>query len=253
MIKSPEEIRTMRSAGRIVARVLERMAEMARAGVALEALDREAEAIIRREDAVPLFKGYRGYPCTICASLNEQVVHGIPGARQLREGDILSIDVGAGLDGLAADAARTFAVGVIDEEAEHLLDVCRTALDKGVERVKAGARLSEVSRAIQEHAESHGCSVVRAYTGHGIGRAMHEEPQIPNFVSPVYRVHDPVLRAGMTLAIEPMVNAGTHKVKTLKDGWTVVTEDGSLSAHFEDTVAVTEDGADILTCRADPE
>lgn len=247
MIKSAAELDTMRGAGRIVARVLARMAEMAQPGTPLHELDSEAEAIIRDAGAVPLFKGYRGYPNTVCASINEQVVHGIPGARRLAEGDIVSIDVGAGLDGLAGDAARTLAVGRISDEARRLLAVCRAALDKGIEQVVADGRLSAVSRAIQTHAESNGYSVVRTYTGHGIGRSMHEEPQIPNFVSPVYRVHDPVLKAGMTLAIEPMVNIGTHRVKTLKDGWTVVTDDGSLSAHFEDTVAVTEGGPEILT------
>jgi len=246
-VKTPEEIERMRAAGRIVVEVLRRLGEMAEPGVALEALDREAETLIAARGGVPLFKGYLGYPSTICASVNEVVVHGIPDARRLAEGDILSVDVGVGLDDYAADATRTFPVGKVSPEARRLLGICREALEKGIARARSGGKLSDVSRAIQEHAEAHGCSVVRTYTGHGIGRSMHEEPQVPNFVSATYRVHDPTLRPGVTLAIEPMINAGGHRVKTLSDGWTVVTEDGSLSAHFEDTIAVTEDAPDVLT------
>jgi methionyl aminopeptidase len=245
--KSAREVNKMRAAGRIVAAVLRRMEEMAVPGVPRRELDQEAERIIREHNAKPLFKGYRGYPATICASVNEEVVHGIPDSRRLCEGDILSVDVGVNLNNYAADAARTLPVGKVSAEALALIEVCRSALEKAIVAAKAGARLSAVSRAIQQHAESHGCSVVRTYTGHGIGRSLHEDPQIPNFVSPALRLNDPVLRKGMTLAIEPMVNAGGHAVKVLPDGWTVVTEDGSLSAHFEDTVAVTDDGADILT------
>lgn len=245
--KSPREIERMRAAGKIVAGVLERAQQMARPGVALKELDEEAERIIRAQGGKPLFKGYRGYPATICASINEEVVHGIPGSRVLREGEILSVDVGASLAGYGADAARTLPVGEVASDALDLIEVCRVALEKAIAAAKSGGRLSDISRAIQTHAESHGRSVVRTYTGHGIGRTMHEEPQIPNFVAPMFKLNDPVLRKGMTLAIEPMVNAGGHRVKTLDDGWTVVTEDGSLSAHFEDTVAVTDEGGDILT------
>lgn len=246
-VRTPQEIERMRAAGRIVVEVLRRIRDMAAPGVALEALDAEAQRAIREHGAQALFKGYRGFPNTICASVNEQVVHGIPGGRRLAEGDLLSVDVGVGFEGYCADAAWTLAIGEVRPEARRLIEVCREALEKGLAAARAGNRLSAVSRAIQEHAEANGCSVVRAYTGHGIGRQMHEEPQVPNFVSPAYRVHDPALRAGMTLAIEPMINAGGHRVKTLDDGWTVVTEDGSLSAHFEETIAVTDDGPDILT------
>jgi methionyl aminopeptidase len=246
-IKTAAEIERMRASGHVVAELLHRLEEMMRPGTCLKDLDSEAETFIRSRKAEPLFKGYRGYPNTICASVNETVVHGIPNGRVLKDGDILSIDVGANLDGYAGDAARTFMIGNVSADARRLVTVCRTALEKALVCVRGGVRLSQVSRTIQQYVESQGCSVVRTYTGHGIGRTMHEEPQIPNFVSPEYRTNDPVLRAGMTLAIEPMVNAGEHKVKVLEDGWTVVTEDGSLSAHFEDTVAVTDRGADILT------
>jgi methionyl aminopeptidase len=210
-------------------------------------LDAEAERIIREQGGRPLFKGYRGFPATICASVNEEVVHGIPGSRTLREGDILSVDVGVSLAGYCADAARTLPVGRVAEDALKLIEVCRVALAKAIAAAKSDGRLSDISRAVQTYAESNGRSVVRTYTGHGIGRSMHEEPQIPNFVAPMFKMNDPVLRPGMTLAIEPMLNAGTYRVKTLQDGWTVVTEDGLLSAHFEETVAVTDHGGDILT------
>ena len=246
-IKTASEIEKMRSAGHIVARTLSRLEDMIEPGVELLELDSEAEKFIRECDAIPLFKGYRGFPGTICASINEQVVHGIPGPRRLKEGDIVSIDVGASYREYAGDAARTFAVGEIDDEARELIDVCRQSLRQAIETIKAGIKLSEVSRVIQEWAESRGKSVVRVYSGHGIGRSMHEDPQIPNYVSSSYRVSDPVLREGMTLAIEPMLNQGGDSVKLLDDGWTVVTEDGKLSAHFEDTVAVTRDGAEVLT------
>jgi methionyl aminopeptidase len=246
-IKTAAEVERMRAAGHVVAELLRRLETMAQPGVNLKDLDTESERFIRSHRGEPLFKGYRGYPCTICASINETVVHGIPNGRVVQSGDILSIDVGASLDGYAGDAARTFMIGDVPADARRLVTVCRTALEKAISVIRSGVRLSQLSRTIQQYVESQGCSVVRTYTGHGIGRTMHEEPQIPNFVSPEFRASDPVLRTGMTLAIEPMVNAGTHKVKVLEDGWTVVTEDGSLSAHFEDTVAVTDRGADILT------
>ncbi len=245
--KSPREVEKMRAAGRIVANVLKRMREMTVPGAALKELDAEAEEIIREQGGRPLFKGYRGFPATICASINEEVVHGIPGERVLREGEILSVDVGVSLAGYCADAARTMPVGAVAEDALSLIEICREALEKAIAAAKCGGRLSDIARTVQTYAESHGRSVVRTYTGHGIGRVMHEEPQIPNFVAPMFKMSDPVLRKGMTLAIEPMVNAGGYRVKTLQDGWTVVTEDGSLSAHFEDTVAVADGGGDVLT------
>jgi len=248
IVKTPEEIERMREAGGLVALILRALEEMVKPGIPLTRLDEEAERIIRERHARPLFKGYRGYPSTICASVNEQVVHGIPGHRLLKEGDIVSLDVGVSLNDYAGDAARTVPVGRISPEARKLIDACRGALERATAAARSGAKLSDVSRAIQRHAESHGCSVVRAYTGHGIGRQLHEEPQVPNFVGPHgCGGNDPVLARGMTLAIEPMLNAGGHKVKVLQDGWTVVTEDGSLSAHFEETVAVADRGGDVLT------
>jgi len=235
----------MRRAGAVVAEVLERIREIAQPGITLEELDREAEALIRRRKGVPLFKGYHGFPASICASVNEEVVHGIPGPRKLQEGDILSTDVGVRLDGYCGDAAVTFGIGRIGPDAERVIRVARTALDRAIAVVRAGCRVSDISAAIQRYVESEGCSVVRKYTGHGIGREMHEEPQVPNFVSGA--MADPGLRAGNVLAIEPMVNLGGPEVEVLENGWTVVTKDRSLSAHFEHTVAVREDGADVLT------
>lgn len=246
-IKSARELEKMRSAGQIVARVLRRLEEIVEPGIELLALDAEAEKVIRDSGAIPLFKGYRGFPGTICASVNEQVVHGIPGSRRLIEGDIVSIDVGANFKHYSGDAARTFAVGKIEDKAERLINICRDSLQKAIDIIKPGINLSDISRTIQQWAESNGTSVVKAYSGHGIGRSMHEDPQIPNYVGSSYKINDPVLREGMTLAIEPMVNLGAEGVGLLEDGWTVVTSDGSLSAHFEDTVAIVKDGAEVLT------
>ena len=213
-------------------------------GVKTEELDRIAEDFIRARGAIPAFKGYQGYPATICASVNEQVVHGIPGPRELLEGDIVGIDIGVLREGYYADASRTYGIGSIDDEARRLVDVTKEALELAIDRVRPGNHLSDISHAIQTHAEGAGYQVVRALVGHGIGRRMHEEPQIPNFGPPG---KGPVLEAGMVLAIEPMVNAGTHDVLTLKDNWTFVTVDGKLSAHFEDTVAVTGDEPLVIT------
>ena len=234
----------MREAGRVTALALRLVGEAVAPGVTTETLDRIAEDAIRSAGAVPAFKGYHDFPATICASLNDQVVHGIPGSSPLREGDILSVDVGAIVDGYYGDSAKTFAVGEVSDEAIALMDVTRRSLEAGIAACVPGMRLYDISAAIQRVAEEPGYGIVREYVGHGIGRAMHEEPQVPNF-GPAGR--GPTLAAGMVFAIEPMINAGGAPVRSLNDGWTVVTEDGSLSAHFEHTVAVTEEGPRILT------
>jgi len=244
--KSPAEVERMRAAGQLVAAVLEDLRRRVGPGVATSELDEAAEARITAAGGVPAFKGYRGYPATICASVNEQVIHGFPSGRALVEGDILSIDVGAFLDGYCGDAAITVPVGRISEQAASLLRVTQEALYRAIERVRVGARISDIGHAVQLHVEAHGFSVVREFVGHGIGVAMHEEPQIPNYGPPG---HGPRLTAGMVLAIEPMVNVGKAGVRILDDGWTAVTRDGSLSAHFEHTVAVTVNGPDVLTAR----
>lgn len=243
--KTPEEIEIMREAGRITARALRVVGEAVEPGVSTGELDGIAEEAIRAEGAVPAFKGYHGFPATICASLNNEVVHGIPTlSRRLREGDELSVDVGAIKDGFYGDSARTFAVGSISEETQALLDATRSSLEAGIAKCVPGGHLYDVSHAVQEVAEGAGFSVVREYVGHGIGRQMHEEPQVPNF-GPEGK--GPLLETGMVIAIEPMINAGLPGVRSLDDGWTVVTEDGELSAHFEHTVAITENGPSILT------
>lgn len=234
----------MREAGRITARALRLVGEATAPGVTTGALDRIAEDAIREAGAIPAFKGYHDFPATICASVNDQVVHGIPGKVVLREGDILSVDVGAIVDGYYGDSAMTFAVGAVSEDARALMDTTRIALEAGIAVCIPGMRLYDISNAIQRVAEEPGFGIVREYVGHGIGRAMHEEPQIPNF-GPAGK--GPTLAAGMVFAIEPMVNAGGAAVRSLDDGWTVVTADGSLSAHFEHTVAVTEEGPSVLT------
>lgn len=234
----------MREAGRITARALRSVGEAVRPGVTTGELDAIAEDVIHSAGALPAFKGYQGFPATICASLNEQVVHGIPGERRLTEGDILSVDVGAIVDGYYGDSAYTFAVGAVSDEATRLMDATRAALEAGVARCVPGMRLYDISNAVQHVAEGAGFSIVREYVGHGIGRAMHEEPQIPNF-GPAGK--GPTLKPGMVLAIEPMVNAGGAAVRSLDDGWTVVTQDMRPSAHFEHTVAVTDDGPYVLT------
>jgi len=247
--KSPREIECMREAGAIVAEVLEWCRRNVQPGTATEELDKESESLIRRRGGIPLFKGYRGYPKSICASINEEVVHGIPGRRKLKGGDIISVDVGVKLNNYCADAAMTFAVAEVGEAAARLIQVCGTALGRAVETLRPNVRLSALSGAIQRYVESQGCSVVRKYTGHGIGREMHEEPQVLNFVDRT--AADPLLPAGVVLAIEPMVNAGGAEVEVLDNGWTVVTKDRSLSAHFEHTVAITENGPEILTLPRD--
>ncbi|MHB1653509.1 MAG: type I methionyl aminopeptidase [Desulfitobacteriaceae bacterium] len=244
-LKTASQIESMRKAGRIVAETLALMREAVRPGVTTLELNRLAEENILNRGAIPAFKGYNGFPATLCTSVNEQVVHGIPGLRKLESGDIISIDCGAVIDGYFGDAAVTLPVGDISPEVQLLLDVTEKALLQGIRLAVVGRRLHDISHAIQAHVEEHGYSVVRDYVGHGIGRAMHEEPQIPNFGKPG---RGPRLEVGMVLAIEPMVNMGTFEVKTLNDHWTVVTGDGRASAHFEHTVAITENGPKILTC-----
>ncbi|HPQ10464.1 MAG TPA: type I methionyl aminopeptidase [Bacillota bacterium] len=246
VVKSMHEFLLMQKAGRIVATVLNELEAAIKPGVTTKELDEIAETTILKLGGVPAFKGYGGFPASICTSVNEEVVHGIPGKRVLKEGDIISIDVGAFYEGYCGDAARTFPVGRISPLAEQLLQVTKEALEKGVAMAKVGNRLTDISHAIQTHVEAVGFSVVRQYVGHGIGQKMHEEPQVPNYGLPG---RGPRLKAGMALAIEPMVNTGEFPVRTLSDNWTVVTQDGSLSAHFEDTVFITEDGNEVLTAQ----
>lgn len=234
----------MREAGRITAVALDAVAEAVRPGVSTADLDAVAEAVIVRAGAHPAFKGYAGFPATLCTSVNDQVVHGIPGRRVLQEGEIISVDCGAIVDGYYGDSARTFPVGSVSTEAHRLMDITRRSLEAGIARCVPGMRLYDISAAVQEVAEAAGFSVVREYVGHGIGRAMHEDPQIPNYGK---AGTGPTLKSGMVLAIEPMINAGGPEVRSLDDGWTVVTVDGAMSAHFEHTVAVTDDGPRILT------
>jgi methionyl aminopeptidase len=242
--KSSDEIETMARAGRVVAETLRRIGEHVRPGVTTKELDEVAEEYIRSEGGRPTFKGYRGFPASICASPNSMVVHGIPGSYRLDEGDVVSIDVGVTLDGFVADSAYTFPVGAVDDEARRLLEVCQSALAAGITQALAGNHLQDISHAVQQTTEEAGFSVVRSLVGHGIGRAMHEEPQVPNFGEPG---RGPVLAPGMTLAIEPMINAGGPDVWVADDRWSISTNDGSLSAHFEHTVAVTENGPLVLT------
>lgn len=244
-IKSASEIQKMRAAGVLLRSVLDQVVEAVAGGVSTAELDKIARTLIETAGALPAFLGYHGFPATLCTSLNEQVVHGIPSPRVvLREGDIISIDCGLILDGYYADKATTVAVGVVSDEVKRLLRVTQESLEVGIAEMIPGNRIGTLSAAIQRHVEGAGFSVVREYTGHGIGRAMHEPPQVPNFGIPDTGLR---LKPGMVLAIEPMVNAGTWKTRTLEDDWTVVTADGSLSAHFENTVAVTEQGPLVLT------
>lgn len=249
-IKSKSEIEIMKKAGEIVATVLETFKEVVKPGVTTLELDRIAEEIILKNNAIPSFKGYKGFPgaidfpATICASVNNEVVHGIPGLRVLKDGDIISVDIGACYKGYHGDAARTYPVGNISSKAQKLIEITRQSFYKGIEKAVKGNRIVDISQAIQEHVEKNDFSVIREYVGHGIGRKMHESPQIPNYRT---RERGPRLEPGMTLAVEPMVNEGSYYVKLLDNKWTVVTEDGSLSAHYENTIAVTDDEPIILT------
>ena len=244
--KSASEIERMRTANALVADVLAELGSMVAPGVTTGELDAAAERLVRQRGAEPAFKGYRGYPATLCASINEQVVHGIPSARKLADGDIVSLDMGVKLDGFFGDSAITVPVGRVADDVLELLRVTQEALEKGIEQVRLGGRISDIGHAIQQYVEAHGFSVVREFVGHGIGASLHEEPQIANYGEPG---RGPRLVEGMVLAIEPMVNMGRPAVKVLSDGWTAVTRDGSLSAHFEHTVAVTKDGPLVLTNR----
>ena len=244
ILKAPWEIERLRASNRVVACALEALAQAVKPGVTTLELDRIAEDFLRQAGAAPAFKGYKGYPFALCASVNEEVVHGMPAERALVEGDIVSLDVGAIVDGYYGDGAVTLPVGTISASAERLLRVTREALERGVRAARRGARLGDISHAVQAHVERHGYSVVRTFVGHGIGKQLHEEPQIPNFGPPG---RGPVLLPGLVLAIEPMVNAGGPEVEILPDRWTAVTVDRSLSAHFEHTVAITEDGPEVLT------
>ncbi|MDI9476424.1 MAG: type I methionyl aminopeptidase [Natronincolaceae bacterium] len=243
-IKSRNEIELMREAGRIVAQAHELIKKAIRPGITTGELDQIAEKHILKAGAAPAFKGYRGFPASICASINHEVVHGIPGPRKLEEGDIISIDIGSVYKGYYGDAARTHAVGEVSPRARELIEVTKESFYEGIKFAKEGYRLSDISHAIQSHVEKHGFSVVRNYVGHGIGTSMHEEPQIPNYGPPG---KGPRLKSGMVLAIEPMVNIGTYDVKVLSDGWTVETLDGEYSAHYENTIAITDEEPEILT------
>ena len=243
-LKSPREIDLMRQAGHVVARAKAAVREAIRPGMTTRDLDEIAEAEIRRLGSVPSFKGYLGFPATICASINEEIVHGIPGDRVIKDGDMVSVDVGAIVGGFHGDSAITIAVGNVSPEVVALMDVTREALERGIAAARHGSRVGDISWAVQSYVEEKGYSVVREYVGHGIGKALHEEPQIPNYGPPG---RGTMLRKGMVIAIEPMVNIGGWQTKVLDDNWTVVTADGSLSAHFEDTLAITEGDAEVLT------
>lgn len=244
ILKSPEQIARMKEAGLIVWQVHQELAKAVQPGVTTRELDQLAESLIRKAGGEPTFKGYHGYPASICASINDEVVHGIPSDRTLKEGDIVAIDLGVTYKGWVGDSAYTHPVGQVSADTARLLDVTRIALEKGIAQCYPGNRLGDMGHAIQAYVEAHGFNVVRDFVGHGIGAKMHEDPQVPNFGRPGTGVK---LRPGMVLAIEPMVNAGTWEVRVLDDEWTVVTEDRQYSAHFEHTVAITEDGPVILT------
>ncbi len=243
-LKTPAEIEKMRKAGKLLRSVFNELAAYVKPGVTTAALDKIAREVIEKGGAKPAFLGYKGFPATLCTSVNEEIVHGIPGPRILVDGDIVSIDCGLILDGFFSDSATTYPVGTVSSEAQKLIDVTKESLQQAINAMVVGARLGTVGYAVQKYVEDHGFSVVRDYSGHGIGRAMHEEPQIPN--------HGPAdqgirLKAGHVLAVEPMVNVGTWKTILLEDEWTVITADEKMSAHFEHTIAITDDGPDVLT------
>jgi len=245
LLKSSRELGHMRAAGRILAEVKERLKALVRPGASTKDIDEDIESFIVGKGAVPAFKGYRGYPATVCTSINNEVVHGIPSAkRKLKDGDIIGLDLGCIVEGYYGDCAITLPVGPIPERVQELLDVTRESLDKAIVQCRAGNRIGDISHAVQTHCESHGFGVVRAFVGHGIGRSLHEEPQVPNFGE---AGRGPLLKAGMVLAIEPMVTMGSWEVRVLEDGWTAVTADGSLAAHFEDTIVITGNGPEVLT------
>jgi methionyl aminopeptidase len=243
-IKSEAEIKLMRISGKIVGQALVEIRARIKPGVTTQDIDKFANEFFKKNDCVPAFLGYHGYPATICASINDEVVHGIPGKRVLEEGDIVGVDIGAYYKGYCGDSARTFSVGKVDKTIEKLLEVTFESLNKGIDQCRIGNRVSDIGNAIQKYVESNGFYVVRDYVGHGIGQAMHEDPQVPNYGRPH---QGPRIVEGMCLALEPMVNMGTEEVKVLQDGWTVVTKDGKFSAHFEDTIAILANGPENLT------
>jgi methionyl aminopeptidase len=245
--KSAREIGFMRAGGQILADVMDRLRTVVVPGISTLEIDEDVEAFIKKRGAKPAFKGYRGFPATVCISINDEVVHGIPSPhRRIKPGDIVGLDLGCIVEGYYADCAFTLAVGDVPPAVQRLLDVTKESLDLAIEQCRPGRRLSDVSHAVQRHVEAHGFGIVRAFVGHGIGRALHEEPQVPNFGDPG---RGPQLRPGMVLAIEPMVTMGGWEVRVLEDGWTAVTQDGSLAAHFEHTIAVTDAGPEVLTSR----
>jgi len=246
-VKSPAEIEKMAASGRILAEVFVALHEVVVPGATTADIDAAAERLIRQAGCTPSFKGYQGFPATCCISVNEEVVHGIPGPRVLREGDIVGVDCGLIRDGWHADSAETYAVGEIAPQAATLLRVTRECLERAIAQARPGNRVSDIGGAVEDHARAHGFAVVETLVGHGIGRSLHEEPQVPNYRC--RHLPDPELRAGMVIAIEPMINAGTKEVVTAADGWTVITADRSLSAHYEHTVAITADGPRVLTAR----
>ncbi len=243
-IKSESELKLMRISGKIVGQALAELGARIKPGVTTADLDKFAFEYFKKNDCVPAFLGYHGYPSTICTSINDEVVHGIPGKRVLKEGDIVGVDIGAFYKGYCGDSARTFGVGRVESAVQELLEVTFEALNRGIDQCRPGNRISDIGHAIQEYVEDKGFSVVKDYVGHGIGRAMHEEPQVPNYGKPR---QGPRIVEGMCLALEPMVNMGLDEVRVLEDGWTVVTKDGRFSAHFEDTVAILSNGPEILT------
>ena len=248
LLKSARELDRMRQAGRILAEVKERLKLLVRPGITTREIDADVEAFIISKKARSAFKGYRGFPATVCTSINEEVVHGIPSAkRKLKDGDIIGLDLGCIVEGYYADCAFTMALGEVEPEVQRLIDVTRESLELAIQECRPGRRLGDVSSAVQRYVETNRLAVVRAFVGHGIGRALHEEPQVPNFGEPG---RGPVLKTGMVLAIEPMVTMGSFEVRILDDGWTAVTKDGSLAAHFEHTIAVTDGRPDVLTRRA---
>src|SRR6476620_8288831 len=242
--KSKKELEKMRAAGQLVGLVLQRLREMVEPGITTMEIDRAAEKMIRDAGALPTFKGYNGFPYSICASVNEQIVHGFPSGYKLKDGDIFSIDVGVTLEGFVGDTATTVPVGNVTEDRLKLIRVTQECLERAIEQCRPGKHLGDIGWAVQEHAEANGYSIVRDYVGHGIGRRMHEDPQIPNYGKPG---HGPKIKSGYVFAVEPMVNKGSHFTKVLSDGWTVVTMDGQPSAHVEHTIAITEDGPEVLT------
>lgn len=246
LLKNKEDLNRLHKANLIVAEALQEIKTHIKSGISTAELDSIAERYIRKRKGIPAFKGYRGYPATLCVSINEEVVHGIPGPRKLKKGDIVSLDIGVFLDGYYGDAAITIGLDNISLQAQRLMKTTEESLYAGIEKARAGNRLSDISVAIQNHVESNGFSVVRDFVGHGIGRNLHEDPQIPNFYSP--GTYNPRLEEGMVFALEPMVNQGTYQVKILEDGWTAVTKDGKLSAHFEHTIAITSKAPWILSC-----